>query len=328
MGATAGYPHRLVCAGYRHDDWDDAFGQDWSMVCCSLPGSDGTLPFPVPGMSDVMPYPSSRYRDLIPQQVDAFVSAFQTAVGEQVTMFRPDILHIHHLWVLAALSTITALPSCVTVHGTDLQQARSASMHRQRVEESLRAVGHCICVSRDIEAETLDMYPVLTGRTSVLGNGFDAEVFSVRGPRVAHPHKVVLCVGKLVDWKGFRYAVRACAQVDAPHTLVVLGGGRAQDRAELQSEIDRLGIDALLLGHVGATEVARWMRAAHVFLMPSALEPFGSAFLEALACGCRSVSAAIGGPRDMVSPELVARGLAMQVRPLESSTPHEEGKYV
>lgn len=324
----AGDVQHVLCAGYPGDNWDHVFGPDYEMITCSLPERHGTLPFAIPGMSDVMPYPSAQYKALSPEQVKAYVQTFRRSMVECFNVFRPDILHVHHLWVLTNLTRFLRTPSCITVHGTDLQQARLAPAHRHWVEESTPFLGQCLCVSTDILTDARALYPALSDRLAIMGNGFDREIFGVAGPRVTHVRKIVLCVGKLVGWKGFRYAIRASAQVKLPHTLVIVGGGPDEERVALEKEAARLGVDMLLVGHVPPEEVAKWMRAAHVFLMPSIREPFGIVLLEALACGCRAVAAAAGGPKDIVVPELISAGFATLVNPLAAENEEDESRYV
>lgn len=327
-GRDAGDLQRVLCAGYPDDNWKHIFGLDYKMITCSLSERHGILPFAIPGMSDIMPYPSAQYKTLSPEQVEVYVQTFRRSLLEYLNAFHPDILHVHHLWVLAALTRLSAIPSCITVHGTDLQQARLAPAHRHWVDESISYVGRCLCVSTDILADVGMLYPALSNRLSIIGNGFDAEIFGVAGPRVTHLRNIVLCAGKLVDWKGFRYAVRASAQVELPHTLIIAGGGPDRERVALENEAARLGVNMLLVGHITSEELAMWMRAAHVFLMPSIKEAFGIALLEALACGCRAVAAATGGPRDIVVSQLISAGFATLVNPLAEGNDEDESRYV
>jgi glycosyltransferase involved in cell wall biosynthesis len=279
-------------------------------------------------MSDAMPYPAARYRDLRPDEVREFVEVFRHVSLSVVKRFAPDLAHIHHLWALTALAADLPVPCCVTVHGTDLKQGTSAAMHSHWVLDGIPSVGHVFCVSRDMAAEAQGMYQIPAGQTSVLGNGFNDRIFRADGDSLRRDRKVVLCAGKFVGWKGFVYAVRASAQTDYPHELVILGDGPAQERRAVADEADQLGVRVLMPGHLPQEDVARWMRSAAVFLLPSIREPFGLVLLEAMACGCRVVAAEEGGPRDIISPQLVASGLASLVRPLGQGSEQDEARYV
>ena len=323
----AGDNHRLICAGYPDDDWSSHFGAAYGMVTCTdtVPGE---VKFPVPGMSDVMPYAASRYSDLRPTDIDEFLNAFRHHMHRMLEEFDPDLLHIHHLWVLTELASAYNGPCVVTVHGTDLRQARSAAQHRSRVVESLPHVRHIFCVSKDMADDARKEYGLPASRISIVGNGFDGEIFDMDGPNHRRHRKLVLCAGKFVAWKGFKYAIRASARVDLPHDLVILGDGPAAARESLQQEAKRFGVDVSLPGHVDHENVATWLRSADVFLLPSVHEPFGLVLLEAMACGCRIVASESGGPRDIVSPTLVNQHLATLVAPLTGSSADAEHKYV
>jgi glycosyltransferase involved in cell wall biosynthesis len=326
-GMLYGDRHYLVCAGYTGDDWSAEFGDGYEIVLCT-DNARGEIPFPVPGMSDVMPYRSCRYRDLPQEHVDDFLTVFRRSVDRAIRELNPDLLHLHHLWVLTALASHVPLPCVVTVHGTDLQQAKLAPQHRYRVVSNLPRIAHLFCVSQDIAADTRREYSIPENRTSVIGNGFDGRVFSPNGHTHPKRRKLVLCVGKFVPWKGFSYAIKASARVGTPHDLVILGDGPRVERQRLEREASRLGVDLHLPGHVEHDQVATWMRTADAFLLTSVHEPFGLALLEAMACGCRVVASASGGPRDLVEPDNARRGLATLVRPLDSSDATDEERYV
>jgi glycosyltransferase involved in cell wall biosynthesis len=218
---------------------------------------------------------------------------------------------------------------CVTVHGTDLKQIAVANQHQQWALAGLPAVDHVFCVSEDMAIDARREYGLDPAKMSVLGNGFNSSVFGLNGRRLnCSVRKIVLCVGKFVWWKGFLYAIRASALIREPHQLVILGEGPAAERQALQDEAARLGVSLHLPGHVAPSEVARWMRGADVFVLPSVHEPFGLALLEALACGCRSVAADSGGPRDLISEQLRSEGLASAVPPLRRGDEQGEDRYV
>jgi N-acetyl-alpha-D-glucosaminyl L-malate synthase BshA len=86
-----------------------------------------------------------------------------------------------------------------------------------------------------------------------------------------------------------------------PAMLVMVGDGPERDAA--QTEADGLGLkgDVRFLGKVD--NVADVMRGADLFLLPSEVESFGLAALEAMACGAPVIASNTGG-----LPELVTDG--------------------
>src|SRR5581483_8671224 len=83
--------------------------------------------------------------------------------------------------------------------------------------------------------------------------------------------------------------------------LVLVGDGPDRDRAE--EEVDRAGLraDVRFLGKVD--RVAELLRGADLLLLPSEIESFGLAALEAMACGVPVLASRAGG-----LPEVVVDG--------------------
>jgi glycosyltransferase involved in cell wall biosynthesis len=280
-------------------------------------------------MSDVMPYLSSQYSTLSAEQVELYLEAFRQAVKKVISTFKPDLLHIHHLWILTdLLRLVPGVPSVVTVHGTDLKQANSSKLHRAIVERNVHRLAHFFCVSKDMARDAQQLYEIPGQKISILGNGYNPQVFKLSGPRKTSSKRIVLCVGKFVGWKGFRFAIRACARLRVNHQMVILGTGTAEECEKLKTEAAEAKADVLFPGHVGAQEVAAWMRRADVFLLTSIHEPFGLVLLEAMACGCRVVASGSGGPKDVIVPSLLASGHAEFVGPLREDLVGDELRYV
>jgi glycosyltransferase involved in cell wall biosynthesis len=124
----------------------------------------------------------------------------------------------------------------------------------------------------------------------------------------------VIAVGRLVPIKGHAVLLRSCARARAAGTdaeIVILGDGPERPRlARLSRD---LGVPLRLPGFVPRMEVARWLRAADVYVQPSIPLPNGRtegapmATAEARAVGipvlvesdagrlARAIAAAMGG---------------------------------
>jgi len=83
--------------------------------------------------------------------------------------------------------------------------------------------------------------------------------------------------------------------------LLMIGGGPMED--EVRREIARLGLEGVVIMAGVRRDVPRLMRAANVFALLPAWEPFGMVFAEAGAVGLPTVGARVDGV-----PEAVADG--------------------
>jgi glycosyltransferase involved in cell wall biosynthesis len=330
--SARGDEQRLIVAGYPGDDYRDPFDGHYSLLTYTGEGQEGQLPFPVMGMSDVMPYRAMRFADASARQVESHVNAFRAKTEELIDEFEPDVIHIHHLWVLVALSRYSrGVPCFVTIHGTDLKQLSVAPRFKTYVEAGLGNVSHFFSVSRDVMADARTSYGLPRDKVSFIGNGYNEEIFRPDGPAARCREKVILAAGKFVDWKGFRFLIRACEGLQTPYRLVIAGSGPEEKRRGLIEEAVRSRVDGriLLTGHIPQAALAEWMRRADVFVLPSINEPFGLVFLEAMACGCPVVASDCGGAKDVIRETgLNSLDLASLIPPLEEGDLTDEGRYV
>lgn len=329
-----------ILAGYPGDDYSEYFDNNYSMVTYSHRENIGELPFPIFGMSDAMPYPTIRYSDANMSMVELHIEAFRMRMMESIAEFKPDIIHIHHLWVLVALAkNCRDIPCFVTAHGTDLKQLQLISAYRKFISEGLPQIYHIFCVSKAILYQVCENFDLTESKVSVIGNGFNEAIFFPDGPPAQNerikPHDfVIVCAGKYSKWKGFRYLIRACGKLPFAYRLVVLGDGPEDEKRTLEDETIEQNISdkTLLLGHLRQTEVAKWYRRANVFVLSSTFESFGLVFLEAMACGCPVIVSALGGPQAVFSsPQaryLIDSSLATLVSPLNEEKPSDALRFV
>ena len=90
----------------------------------------------------------------------------------------------------------------------------------------------------------------------------------------------------------------------------MIGDGPGWAECERSAVALGLGEQVTFLGAQPKPEIARLMRSADLFVLPSRLETFGAAIAEALASGLPVVSTAVGGIPELVNEScgrLVAR---------------------
>jgi glycosyltransferase involved in cell wall biosynthesis len=152
---------------------------------------------------------------------------------------------------------------------------------------------------------------IAPGRCEVIRCGVDPGAFTATGPSEAEP-PLLLAVGRLVDYKGFRFLLRAC------RTLVDRGldfrcriVGSGPEEPALRRRLESLGLHGVveLAGVVPHAEMAAEFARAAAFVLPCCVGAGGEmdgipvAMMEAMARGLPVVSTRLTG-----IPELVRDG--------------------
>jgi 1,2-diacylglycerol 3-alpha-glucosyltransferase/glucuronosyltransferase len=130
-------------------------------------------------------------------------------------------------------------------------------------------------------------------RTRVWGRGVDSLRFAP-GPRDALdlPRPILLYAGRVAPEKN----LEAFAALDLAGSRVVVGDGPELGRLRARYP------DVHWLGGQPHDSLARYYRAADVFVFPSRTDTFGLVMLEAMACGCPVAAYPVTGPIDVVTP--------------------------
>lgn len=120
----------------------------------------------------------------------------------------------------------------------------------------------------------------------------------------ANASSELLCIGRLLDWKGFHLALAALAEADLDDAhLTVVGTGPANER--LNQLTQRLGIQdqVTFTGLIPRDEVFERMGSCTALVHPSMHESGGYVVLEALASGKPVLCLDAGGPGLFVGPD-------------------------
>jgi len=157
----------------------------------------------------------------------------------------------------------------------------------------------------------------LSGREDIriIPMGVDVEFFRQTADREAlhgglgREDKTILYAGRLIEWKGVEYLIKALPEVIEKHPeakLVVVGSGPC--KKDLVSVTERLNLQdkVTFLDAVSQEELARYYSAARVFVLPSIVndegetEGLGVVLLEAMASGVPVIGTGVGGIPDII----------------------------
>jgi len=158
-------------------------------------------------------------------------------------------------------------------------------------------------------------------RVDSVPTGIDTATFAPM-PRTAArrelglPEKVPIAgiVATMRSWKGHRYLVDAMPRLRRRDARLVIVGDGPQ-RAALEAQVGRLGLGERVLFAGQRTDVARWLAALDVFVLPSyANEGVPQALLQAMLVGVPCVTTDAGA-----IPEIARHGETACIVPREDA---------
>ena len=220
--------------------------------------------------------------------------------------FRPDVLHVHCFGpngvYAELLSRATSTPLLVSGHGETFMDDDNVFERSALLRRSLRGA---LARARRVTACSQVALEDLQGRFGLAGgivvwNGVDLSLGNPGSDR--EQPAVVFAVGRIEHMKGFDLLVEAFDGGDlAADTRLVIGGDGAA-RGALMADVTRRGLDpqVTFTGRLSPREVAHWMEAASVVVVPSRREAFGIVALEAWRAGTPLVVTNRGGPSEFV----------------------------
>lgn len=227
---------------------------------------------------------------------------------------RATVVHGH--WVVpgGAIAAAAAgqLPLVVSLHGSDVYVAERHGPARAVARAVFRRAGWVTACSDDLRERAIGL-GAPRDRTETVPYGVDASRFApdlgaraaVRGLLgVGADDPVLFAAGRFVRKKGFEFLIDAFALLAErwPTLVLVLGGGGDLDGALRSRAAARgLGTRVRFPGVLGHDEVARYLAAADIAIVPSVHDEAGNVdglpnvVMEALASSTPLVATTAGG---------------------------------
>ncbi len=208
--------------------------------------------------------------------------------------------------------------SVVRDKNSDILWRHAPGIYEFAERRLLNRTDRVFCVRQSAVDRYRAAYPEIAARIHFIPTWVDTEVFhhsatpaeadDVRSQHrqqlgVSAEARLLVFVGRLDRQKDpllMLDAYALCAANDPSLHLVVIGNGAL--RGEVEAGIATRGLSkrVTLLGALGAAAIARWLRAADLFVLSSAYEGMPIAVLEALACGLPVASTDVGEIRRVV----------------------------
>ena len=226
-------------------------------------------------------------------------------VAEQYDL---DLLHVHYA-VPHSISALLAqqmlakkrrIPFITTLHGTDITLVGAEPSYYAITKFSIEQSNGITAISNYLQQRTVDVFGV-ENEIRVIHNFVNLDTYRP-DPKRQSAEKVLLHISNFRPIKRVLDCVHIMAKVlqTVPCRLLMAGDG--PDRGPAERLARELGVDRHVTFLGKQDHVERLIPKAHVLLLPSELEAFGLAALEAMACGVVPVATRAGGIPELITP--------------------------
>ena len=249
-------------------------------------------------------------------QYPPYCLALAGRMAEVAESYNLDVLHVHYAipHSIAAMlaqhmvASVRRLPYITTLHGTDITLVGADPSYFGITKFSIEKSDGITAVSDTLREQTVEIFGV-PNEIRVIKNFVNCDLYhpdnEKKGAAAYAPggEKLLIHLSNFRPVKRVLDCIRILAEVrkSVPARLLMAGDGPDRGPAEHLARSLKVDRHVMFLGK--QNHVERLIPLAHVLLMPSEMESFGLAALEAMACGVVPVATRVGGV-----PELITDG--------------------
>jgi N-acetyl-alpha-D-glucosaminyl L-malate synthase BshA len=249
-------------------------------------------------------------------QYPPYCLALASRMAEVAESYELDLLHVHYaiphsiaaLLAQQMLAPTRKLPFITTLHGTDITLVGADRSYFPITKFSIEKSNGITSISEDLRRHTVEVFEV-PNEIRVINNFVNCDLYHPDNEKTSardyapEGEKLLIHLSNFRPVKRVFDCVRILAEVrkTAPAHLLMVGDGPDRGPAEHLARELKVEHNVTFLGK--QNHVERLIPLAHALLMPSEMESFGLAALEAMACGVVPVATRVGGV-----PELITDG--------------------
>jgi N-acetyl-alpha-D-glucosaminyl L-malate synthase BshA len=256
-------------------------------------------------------------------QYPPYSLALSSRMAEVARTANLDLLHVHYAiphsisaWLAKQMVDERRLPVVTTLHGTDVTLVGMDASYLPITRFSIEKSDGVTSISEHLRTQTYDALGVRR-EIRVIHNSVNCDLYRPEPDaelrrRYAKPdEKILMHLSNFRPVKRVLDCVRAFSEIAprVPSRLLMVGDG--PDRAPAELLARQLGVSDRVVFLGKQMRVAHLLPIADVMLVPSEMESFGLAALEAMACGVPPVASRVGG-----LPEVVTDGVDGYLAPV------------
>ena len=246
-------------------------------------------------------YPLFRYQP--------YELALSSKLVNVVKAHKIELLHVHYAIPHAyagymaqqmLLEEGISIPMVTTLHGTDITLVGNHPFYKPAVTFSINNSNGVTSVSESLRRDTLTHFSIKKS-IEVIPNFIDlSKMGNQDGPcersAMAEPHeRIITHVSNLRPVKRLLDVIDIVDRIqrECPSRLIIVGDG--PDKNPARRLIEKLNLKSKVQFMGNSEEVHKILCSTDLFLLPSEIESFGLAALEAMACRVPVISSNVGG---------------------------------
>jgi L-malate glycosyltransferase len=246
--------------------------------------------------------------------------ALASRMAEVAEFYQLDLLHVHYA-IPHSVSALLArqmlesrgmkLPFITTLHGTDITLVGLDRSYLPITRLGIEQSDGVTSISQYLKDRTNEAFGI-TREIEVIRNFVNcdyyirnADSYAELRPRYAEPNeKLLVHLSNFRPVKRVPDVVRVFARIaeTMPARLMLIGDG--PDRSEAEWLAQRLGVFDRIHFLGKQEDVHELLPLADLMLMPSELESFGLAALEAMACEVPTIATNVGGVPELIEHDV------------------------
>lgn len=311
--AKEGHQVKVLCSGHRLPD------KPYPVEAVLFSNGENKkfdLDFDFPVFASHPLSKGKKFGELSKTQRQDYFQVFRVKIEAGLSEFVPDIVHVHHGWIIASILAEFDIPYVITLHGTEYYAFKDYKDYQEDVLRGIHRAEVVVALTKDERAQAIDAYGLDPKKIIVVTSGTDTDMFKplevdkaslLRGYSVeAVDGPVVFFGGRLTAQKGVDTLLRAASIYsktdEKPITLIAGDGDLRNDLEQLAAELKLDNV--YFLGAQSHEQMVKLFNVADVAATPSIFEPFGLAAVEALACGTPVIAGDVGGFSRIVNNEI------------------------
>ncbi len=171
---------------------------------------------------------------------------------------------------------------------------------------------HIVAISKECKDFVLEKENADPSKVKLIHHGIPVDKFTdqrdeykkyLKNKYNLEGKKVIGTVSRLIEWKGYRYIIKAASEVVKSYpNAVFLFVGTGEQESELKDIIveNRMQDNIILAGWIDRKMMPSLYGVLDVYLHAATNEPFGFVIAEAMMNGCAVVSTPTGAAKDSI----------------------------